>query len=136
MKQLSLIVCALAFAAIASAQTAALPSALMLERNIEPSAAPGDIVWLIARDTRCRYAGELVRDPVDGKSVMAGLTQAAGGDGGAWHIDVSRRMCEQLNQPVKLRIDLPKPPSLAGGGGIPPNPYGYQSGATLPVRPN
>jgi hypothetical protein len=111
-----------------------MPTALFLERAIEPSAASGDPVSF--RDAECRYVGRLVRDPVDGTGALAGLIQAAGADGGAWHVDLSNRVCGQVAQPAKLRIDLPKAPSLAGGGGIPPAPYGYESGLKFAVRPN
>ena len=114
----------------ALAQPTAMHATAALERTIEPSAGPGDPVTL--RDAQCRYIGELVRYPAEG--LIAGLTQAAGADGGSWQINVSHRVCGQIEQPVKLRVDLPKAPSLAGACDFPPRPCGYQAGTTFPLR--
>jgi hypothetical protein len=106
---------------------------VLLDRAIEPSASTGDAISL--RDAECRYSGQLVREPVNSQGFAASIAQAAGADTGRWHIDISRRTCGQQTEPVKMRADLPKPPSLAGGGGVPPLPYGYEAGTKFALQP-
>jgi hypothetical protein len=105
----------------------------LLERAIEPCASTGDAISL--RDAECRYNGQLVRERVNRKGFVASAAQAAGEATGRWHIDISRRTCGQQTEPVKMRADLPKPPSLAGGGGFPPLPYGYEAGTKFILQP-
>lgn len=107
--------------AAASAQTHGV-----LEAPIEASAAPGDAVVL--GDKRCRYLGQLVRTTGARSGLGESLVQAAGADTGRWHIAITRRACDQLVEPFQLRVDLPHPPSLTGGGGVPPSAMGYQVG--------
>jgi hypothetical protein len=98
----------------------------MLEGAIKPNAAVGDQIAL--RSAECRYNGRLVREPASTKGFAMTLAEAAGADTGHWYIDILSRTCGQQVQPVKLRAYLPKPPSLAGGGGHPHLPYGYEAG--------
>ena len=116
--------------------TAASPTSqpvVLLERAIAPSAATGDLVSL--RDAECRYTGQLVRASVNDKSFAAAAAEVAGSDTGRWHIDISKRTCGQLTAAVQMRVDLPKPPSLAGGGGFPALPYGYEAGTKFTLLP-
>lgn len=103
---------------------------VILEATIEPSAGPGDMVAL--RDADCRFVGQLERRAPVGTA--GALTQAAGADGGAWRIVVTRRVCREVSTAVRLHVDLPKAPSLAGGGGLPPTPMGYQAGTKFSLR--
>lgn len=105
----------------------AVPAAereVILEAPIQTSAGPGDLVAL--RDTDCRFVGQLERRAPTGTAGT--LIQAAGADGGAWRIAVTRQVCREVSTSVRLHVDLPKAPSLAGGGGLPPAPKGYQAG--------
>lgn len=102
------------------------PVSAAIKRTIEAHARPGDVVTLT--DGKCLYVGQLVRESADQKHLGSTLIQAAGAEGGKWRIAVTRKACGQLSSDVKMHVVLPKPPSLAGGGGIPPLPYGYQAG--------
>ena len=103
---------------------------VILEATIEPSAGPGDLVAL--RDADCRFFGQLERHAP--ASNAGRLAQAAGADGGLWRISVTRRICRDVSAPLRLHVDLPRAPSLMGGGGIPPAPMGYQAGTRFSLR--
>jgi hypothetical protein len=109
----------------AVASPTAQPVAL-LERAIAAFAATGELISL--RDAQCQYSGQLVREPANDKSFGAAVAKAAGADTGRWHIDISRRTCGQQTEQVRMRADLPTPPSLAGGGGYPSMQSGYEAG--------
>jgi hypothetical protein len=105
----------------------------LLEAAIQPSASMGELVSL--RDAECRYSGQLVREPSNAKGFAASVAEAAGADTGRWHIHISRRTCGQQTESVQMRAYLPKPPSLAGGGGFPAQPYGYEAGTKFTLLP-
>lgn len=111
---------------------------VVLERTIEPSAGPSDIVLL--RDVRdggsCRFVGELVREPSKDSGLASKMLQLGGMDSGVWHIAITRRVCREKTATVNLRADLPLPPSLAGGGGITAAPMGYQAGTKFSLVAN
>lgn len=128
MKNTSLLAVLVMFTGVANASPTAL-----LERSIDGSAKSGDLVSLT--DGKCRYVGKLVRQDA-GPSTATALLQAAGADAGRWHIVISQKACGELSSGVSLRVDLPRPPSLVGGGGIPPEPVGYQAGTRFGLFPN
>lgn len=114
---------------------------VVLERTIDPSAGPIDIVLLRdVRDVRdggsCRFVGELVREPSKDSTLATKLLQLGGMDSGVWHVAITRRVCREKTATVNLRADLPLPPSLAGGGGIPAAPMGYQAGTKFSLVAN
>lgn len=104
------------------------PVAVVLESTIAGSAARGDVVRLVKADGKCRYLGELIREPAHTQSLAVKMMETVGGDAASWHIAVERSDCQGTISSVKYRIELPIAPALAGGGGIPPSPYGYQAG--------
>lgn len=128
MKNTSLWAALAMFVGIANAAPMAI-----LERNIDGSAKNGDLVSLT--DGKCRYVGKLVRQD-GGQSNVAAQLQAAGADAGRWHVAISRRVCGDISSAVMLRVDLPRPPTLVGGGGIPPEPVGYQAGTRFDLLPD
>lgn len=128
MKKTSLLAVLVLFVGVANASPTAL-----LERNVDGSAKSGDLVSLT--DGKCRYVGKLVRQDA-APSTATTLLQAAGADAGRWHIAISQKACGELSSEVSLRVDLPRPPSLVGGGGIPPEPVGYQAGTRFALLPN
>jgi hypothetical protein len=105
----------------------------VLERKIDGSAKSGDLVSLT--DGKCRYVGSLVRQAVHA-STGAALLQMAGADAGRWHITISQKTCDGLSSRVTYRAELPRPPSLAGGGGVPPAPAGYPVGIRFELVPS
>ena len=129
------------FCLATGAALAAAPDMLtevVLERVIEPSAGPSDIVLL--RDVRdggsCRFLGELVREPSKESGVATKMLQLGGMDSGVWHVAITKRVCREKTVAVNLRADLPAPPSLAGGGGIPAAPLGYRAGTKFSLVKN
>lgn len=128
MKNISLLTLLVLFVGVANASPTAV-----LERNIDGSAQSGDLVSLT--DGNCRYVGKLVRRDAD-PSIAATLLQTAGADSGRWHIAINQKVCSELSSGVSLRVELPRPPSLVGGGGIPPAPVGYQGGTRFDLLPN
>jgi hypothetical protein len=132
MKRIAAVLPLLAMSLAAAASPTSQP-VVVLEHAIAPTAAMGDLISL--RDAECRYSGQLVRASVDDKSFAAAAAQIAGADTGRWHIDVSQRTCGQQIEAVQMRVDLPKPPSLAGGGGFPAQPYGYEAGTKFTLLP-
>lgn len=115
--------------AFAQSQTLAF-----LERAISPDAASGELISL--RDAHCRYTGELIRESSDSKNMAANLVPVALAASERWHIDISQKACGDIVEKIKMRVDLPKAPSLAGGGGIPQLPYGYESGTKFSIKSN
>lgn len=115
----------------ASSATLSATALVVLAVDIGETAVPGDPVQFM--DRNCSYVGEFVREP--GRQGLAtALVDTAGADAGKWHVRVSKRACGEVLSDVALRVDLPRPPSLAGGGGIPPLPRGYRAGAPFELQ--
>lgn len=115
---------------VAATAASSAPTLVVLAVDINATAAPGEPVQFM--DGNCRYVGQLVRE-AGRAGLTSSMVDAAGGDSGKWHIQVTKRACNdvasEVVRDVALRVDLPRPPSLAGGGGVPPLPRGYQAGA-------
>lgn len=113
----------------ASAVAAPSKAVVTLAEGIHPYARHGAPVRF--QDDRCRYSGELVRE-TGMISANSSLLDLAGGDSGAWHVRITAQSCHEeggeLVRFVDFRVPLPRPPAMAGGGGIPPLPRGYQAG--------
>ena len=121
-----------AFVALTAIASPSTPDKVLLERPITANAVSGDRVTFL--DQGCRYVGILVRESAESKSVMATTVNKSGMDTGKWSVSITQRACDQIVEAVHFQIDLPRPPSLVGGGGIPPVPTGYQAGASFVVR--
>lgn len=125
------------FAALAAqlAATAVFAQAartdLVLERAIGQVEPPGAVVTLVGADDRCRYVGALERSEVPASGFAASVLASTGADRGAWAIAITTRACGDVAEPVRLRVMLPRPPSQAGGGGLPPLPLGYEAGTRM-----
>lgn len=122
---------------VAATAAASAPAALVaLAVDIEPTAMPGQAVQLMGGT--CHYVGQLVREP-GGAGSTTFMVDAAGSDSGQWHIQVTKRACSDaaagaVIRDVALRVNLPRPPALAGGGGVPPLPRGYKVGDRLELQ--
>jgi hypothetical protein len=125
----SKLIAVIAVAMCGASQAAPEQRPMVLAARIGPEAQPGGAVTLT--DGQCNYAGTLVRE-APAKGVATSTLELAGVDAGSWSIQVSREVCNAdggaIARPVALRIALPHPPALAGGGGVPPAPGGYEAG--------
>ncbi len=115
--------------------TAAQPvTEVTLASRIAPSAVADEPVAFLDR-TGCRYTGRLGHVDATNGGIAATYTQAAGVDAQSWYIVVTHQACDRPAIALLTMIALPKAPSLAGGGGIPPSPRGYEPGTRLRVTP-
>lgn len=126
---------------------------VMLESNIAPIARIGTKIAL--KDANCRYSGQLAKEP--GQGIRFTETVVQNVDIELWYIDISRRLCGQqyevfrkciehyreiqkcghLHETVKMRVNLPRPPSATGVSDVSLRlRTGYKVGTKFPLLSN
>lgn len=106
----------------------------ILEININEFSKNGELV--VFTDGNCRYIGKtIVEEPKIKTGFLYNILNISGADTNNWHIKISQKVCGDISSKVNMRVDLPRPPSLVGGGN-PNDPIGYKAGTIFEVKSN